>query len=826
MFALAGQVIAGKISGTVSDADGEPLPGANIIIEGTSLGAAADTDGDYFILNVPQGNYDVSASMIGYQKVVKSDVRVLKDLTVKVDFTLKSSALEGEEVVIESYRKPPVQKDLTFKTQSMSNLELRDMPANEMSRVLEKQAGVTRDIQTTPVNSRPVFGQFASTPSDGLHFRGGRSNETLYLFDGIDVRDGIWGDFNMDAMGELSYEYMETLTGTFSPKYGEAMSGVFNISPRDNTVDKTQFYIKSYTDQLGVEETSHNTMSFEAMMTVPIRKNLTLIGSIREYSTDGYINGYIYPNYRNSEGQDKSGNPTEVPMQFRDSQFGFSKLIWKATDNVKLSVGGFKTTTHKGVYNHFFKYNPYGTPRPELSSELGYLKYNQVLSERTFFEVSIARYNRYFDSHVYDSPEKYEVVPQNSTGEFSYSGEDWVYFKSRFYRNEFQFDFTSQVSKMHKIMFGATGDLLQTYYARRNPDGFTALERYDLEPRKYSGYLTDKMEFEEMGLIINAGLRYDHVDPNRKFTESINNPQDSLKWVDPKTFVSPRFGISYPVTDAAAFRFGYGHYYQYPSFYKAYQGLNTEYDQWRVDVTQVSGAIARGDIQEEHTVNYEAGVQAKVSQNISLDVTGFYRKTSNLIGVQVVSDANDRRFPVFDNINFATVKGFEVSLDKRMSNNFSGFINYTYSKTLVSSSVVFEQAQDVARTFPADWDQPHVLNFNLSLRFPHEWGTSLFGGVQSGLPYTYSQFDINGERAPAILNLDLMVYKNFDFFDMNQRVFLQILNVPNRRNVYWVYADSGKPGVDADPATSDDYTRNPTAWGPGRRIQVGISIWN
>ena len=47
----------------------------------------------------------------------------------------------------------------------------------------------------------------------------------------------------------------------------------------------------------------------------------------------------------------------------------------------------------------------------------------------------------------------------------------------------------------------------------------------------------------------------------------------------------------------------------------------------------------------------------------------------------------------------------------------------------------------------------------------------------------------------------------------------------NEKNVWWVYSDSGRAGSDANPATSYDYTNNPAMWGPGRRIQVGVSLW-
>ncbi|MCB0271074.1 MAG: TonB-dependent receptor, partial [Calditrichaeota bacterium] len=290
----------------------------------------------------------------------------------------------------------------------------------------------------------------------------------------------------------------------------------------------------------------------------------------------------------------------------------------------------------------------------------------------------------------------------------------------------------------------------------------------------------------------------------------------------------PRLGLSFPIAERAAFRFGYGHYYQFPDFFKVYQGLNADYERYPRPNPRISvGAIARGDLKEERTVNYEAGVQAKLNEEVSLDVVGFYRKFSNLIGTTLVEDASGLQFESFDNINFATVKGLEISLKKRFSNNFSSFFNYTYSQTLVSSSYLFLRPQTISRTFAADWDQPHIFNANLSFYFPdNKWGFDVSGSLQSGFPYTANNFEPNEERAPYIHQLDLNLYKEFDFAGMNQRLFVRVFNLPNRKNIWWVYADSGKPGVDANPATSDDYTNNPAMWGPGRRIEIGLSIAN
>ncbi|MBC8179906.1 carboxypeptidase-like regulatory domain-containing protein, partial [candidate division KSB1 bacterium] len=90
----------GKIAGVVIDAtNGDPLPGVNIIIKGTTMGAATNIKGRYFILNVPAGVYSLTASMMGYKKVTYSNVRVSVDLTTTIEFKLSSEVLDMDQAV-------------------------------------------------------------------------------------------------------------------------------------------------------------------------------------------------------------------------------------------------------------------------------------------------------------------------------------------------------------------------------------------------------------------------------------------------------------------------------------------------------------------------------------------------------------------------------------------------------------------------------------------------------------------------------------------------------------------------------------------------------
>ena len=103
----------GKIAGKVTDAQTkDAIPSVNVVIVGTSLGGASNIDGEYFILNVAPGTYQLRASAIGYSPIVIGPVSVTADQTTRIQFTLQPQSVEIGEVAVTATR-PIIQKDLT-----------------------------------------------------------------------------------------------------------------------------------------------------------------------------------------------------------------------------------------------------------------------------------------------------------------------------------------------------------------------------------------------------------------------------------------------------------------------------------------------------------------------------------------------------------------------------------------------------------------------------------------------------------------------------------------------------------------------------------------
>ncbi|MEA3432543.1 MAG: carboxypeptidase-like regulatory domain-containing protein, partial [candidate division WOR-3 bacterium] len=136
----------GKITGTITDAEtGEALPGANVIIEGTTMGAATNLEGYYVILNVPPGTYRLRASMMGYVTYTVTEVRVNIDRTTIVHVKMKPTVLPGEEVVVVAER-PIVQKDVAASLRNVTSGQIEALPVTSVTEAIETQPGIASGL--------------------------------------------------------------------------------------------------------------------------------------------------------------------------------------------------------------------------------------------------------------------------------------------------------------------------------------------------------------------------------------------------------------------------------------------------------------------------------------------------------------------------------------------------------------------------------------------------------------------------------------------------------------------------------------------------------
>ncbi|KAB2926012.1 MAG: TonB-dependent receptor [Bacteroidetes bacterium] len=226
--AASAQAQKGKIAGTVrDDRSGDPLPGVNIVVDGTRLGGVSDLDGNYFILNIPPGRYTVSATLLGYAKVTQTGTEVSIDRTTPLDFRLRESTVEFSEVVVVA-QKPKVVKDQTSTSQTIDDTQIRSAPIEGTRGALDLSAG------------------FQKSATGNYTVRGSGSYEVNFQINGVDqvnVSTSSPGSFGSDKannswkydVNPIAVQQMQLITGGFAAEYGNAQAGVVKLVTKEGT---------------------------------------------------------------------------------------------------------------------------------------------------------------------------------------------------------------------------------------------------------------------------------------------------------------------------------------------------------------------------------------------------------------------------------------------------------------------------------------------------------------------------------------------------------------------------------------------------------------
>ncbi len=273
----------GKISGSVVDAEnGDALPGANIIVAKTGSGTAADTEGRYFIINLPPGIYALKASMIGYDNVTVKNVKVSVNRTSLIDIKMTQGVLAGETVVVVADQ-VDIKKDQTSTIKNISSDDIKILPVESIRQIINMQAGI-------------VAGKF----------RGGRDTEVTYLIDGISVDETFSRNSTLVDIEPGSVADLEVITGTFNAEYGKAMSGVVNQITKNGTNEFQASISSNYGNYLtphsdifpGIDIPSLNqNLDYKVQLSGPIIKDkLLFFINYRKQDNNNHLNGYHFFN--------------------------------------------------------------------------------------------------------------------------------------------------------------------------------------------------------------------------------------------------------------------------------------------------------------------------------------------------------------------------------------------------------------------------------------------------------------------------------------------------------------------------------------------------
>jgi outer membrane receptor protein involved in Fe transport len=855
--------ITGKISGRVIDAEtGDPLIGANVIVEGTSLGAAADIDGYYMILSVRPGTHSVRAMMIGYRDVIVQNVKILIDINTAVDFAMTMTTLLGREVVVVA-QEPAVRMDVTSTTFSIGSDQIEQLQIEEFDDLLNLQAGVNEG-----------------------HFRGGRSNEVMYIIDGIPMNDMYSGDASFEIDNDM-IEQVEIISGTFNAEYGQAMSGIINIVTKEgqaNIEGNVSYYMGSYLSNkndiyLNLNKplpTSNQNVKLSLSGPVfGLGNKLTYFLLGRYYKNDGWIYGrqtFLPTDFSDFGDPDNpainaSGDGEFVPMNPELEITLNGKLTYRLSAYDKVSISALYQTKDFREYEHIFKYNPEGNYQRESIDYQYSLQYNHIFSPLTFVTINLSQLYSKYGQFVYPDSKDSSYAPRmnlagtGATG-FSTGGmRMWKHRRSNI-TNVAKIDLTSQITKNQKIVSGLSFKNYQLWlheYALYFDENYELQiapatswynNEYTHKPLELAAYIQDKIEIGEM--IINAGVRYDYFDPDGYILDQYYDTRTAER-IDAKNAsqVSPRLGIAYPISDDGMIHFSYGHFFQIPSFEYLYTNPDFE-----VSLIQIEGdqpprgrfnTMGNAELKPQITVQYEIGFKQALTNDITIELTGYNKDIRDLIGQETRTDVYGGKFWRLINRDYANVKGVTVAFEKleRRSGDIGLSLDYTYQVATGNASDPndewLNQRQDPPiqgqkKRLPLDWDQTHSLNISTTTT-QKGYHIALIGKVGSGNPYTrssarYANRILNGERKPMTMTIDVNITKDIQIGNFTLHPYIKIYNLLDRKNNKDVFPSSGS----ADYAyemnfetyigvrTQEEFYTRPDYYYEPRRIVAGITF--
>ena len=871
----------GKVSGTVTDAEsGSPLIGANVILEGTSFGAATGLDGSFFIINVPPGIYNAKVSMMGYKTQMVELLRVSVNRTSAVNLALTPTVLETGEVVVVQAEKITVKKDQTGSIRNVSSADIEMLPVESTGAVVNMQAGVVQG-----------------------RFRGGRSGEVSYMIDGMQVDNaldrGRGVDLDVDAVADL-----EVITGTFNAEYGRAMSGIVNVVSKEGSNKfhgSVSGYLAGYytpNDDIwyGLESNINRNQDYKFSLDGPIIKDhLTFAINGRYQKNDNYLVGIrrfnvtdlsSYDNYPIQWSSEATGDSALVPMNNNEIWNMSAKLAWKM-QNKKLSVlYVFNDAvyhdygSHAGIDYHQFMYAPDGRRASYPRSHLTTVQWNHMFSQKAFYEAKFSYMNRYDGDYLYEDPldpgyvSDIYLANQNLTG-FYTGGQDKNHYIALSKRYDGKVDLTWQVNKNHAIKTGVLytqhsfdqknyqilnryrNTAFETTYYKPEilPDSTIYSDVYMKEPVEAAFYIQDKMEFEEM--VINLGVRYEYFDPATMYPTQLRNPGNLLQFddqdrmstypdADVKVNISPRFGLSYQLGESALLRFSYGHFLQFPPFNRMYQN-----NSYVLGTTSYQTIIGYPQVDPEKTVNYELGYWQKLTSNMDCEVALFYKDIYDLSTVNMYNTYNNVWYGVYGNKDYGNVRGLEVKYNLYWNQIVVG-ANYTLQYTRGNAdnpSLTFTRAgnnQDPIPTLiPLGWDQRHTANLTVGYN-TKGYGLTATAYYGSGGVYTWAAIPENrlsrvnlypnNAYKPNTLQIDLRGhYELMEIQGIKVRATLQVYNLLDKLNEFGVNQFTGRANQTiirpeqilnhkADWVTYEERIFNQSAYSAPRQIKVGLEM--
>lgn len=910
----------GNITGIVTDAaTNEPLPGVNVIIKGTYHGAATDINGEFRIKGINPGKYNLDVSLIGYRTFQYTGIEIEANKTKQLDVKLEETVLTLDQDVVVIGDKPLLDPEETQSKKTVSREEIDALIVENIGNIVTQQTGVvTADNEVNIRGGRSYENAFLL---DGVSVQDPLSGTGFGLqlsASAIEEVEVITGGFNAE-FGQATSGVVNVRTREGSEKYSGSIT-----YKRDNLGDKSSDYVFN-TDILEANLSGPEPITSLMLpaLGLNIPGSVTFFGNFYGGISDGITQGYykstadqLYSStFRGSRFAPRAENNWFALLKFTYLYSPTLKFNYSFNQSVNINqnsqslqsnleyvepspgyqytfqnlLDNANTFTHNNIYHNFglthtlnpktyyeFKFNYFFTNLRGDANGLYWDAYNQPLDIVNF---PVSYFNLNGDTikvipgdGFWDVGNQY-TYHDHFLEEFSFRGDITSFFDEM---NKFKAGFNMQFQEMQVV------DIFQPWVGDLGLNN----DIYQVYPALGSFYAQDNINFG--GMILNFGLRLDYWFPGKYVDDAVadsnvitipdgirdNYYEDTYGWFNDRRFkarISPRLGISHPVSDFQTLFFSYGHFSKWPKPQFVYAKINPTSAQSSFQ------KFGNPNLDPETTVSYELGLKTQFTPDDVLTITAYYKDIFDYVSTRSVRITSARlsseNFITYVNADYARSRGLEVEFKKRIGKWFNGSASLAYSIATGKSSSA-EEGVLVARGDLNEsikdgympWDRP--FTGSLSANFYVERGsfgtlegiiddwsfyTRLF--YQSGRRYTPAVFTgsvntdgrkeyeyLTDERNTAIgddwFYIDANFEKYFAINELNFSVFVEVNNLLDTKNSTIINPVTGRayeygddiPSNWNDPRYPDvqapirPYPLNPARYLTKRNIKLGVSF--
>lgn len=733
----------GTLTGVIKDDEtGDPIPFANVLIQGTEVGASTNVDGEFTINNAPLGFGRVRVSSVGFETAISDDFFIRKDKDAYVELRLRPSTGELGEVVIESP---------SFERNPESPNSVLTLGVEE----IERNPGANRDVSRV-INSLPGV---TSTPAfrNDILIRGGAPNENVFYVDGIETP--VINHFQTQGssggpVGILNANLLQKVTlytGAFPANRGNMLSSVLEIEQKEGNRDKMNLRANVGATEVG----------------------LALDGPIGEKTTYNISARQSYLQFLFSA----LGLPF-LPT-FNDAQY---KIKHRFNENHEITFVGLgaldRFRLNESVNDRLDPNDPSDADQFERNQFiLGNLPINEQwnytvgalykhVGERSFQTVALSR--NMLNNSAFKFRNNDDSDPANKIFDFN----------SVEAENKIRIENTGRI-KGYRINAGINLQNARYTISEFNqiPTRFGLIER-DFESaltlNSYGVFGQVSKSYLDARLDLSFGFRIDGADYNSVMRNGFNQ-------------FSPRFSANYALTDRCDLNMNVGRYYQLPPY-------------TALGFRNAAGVLENRDrltyIESDQVVT---GVSFRPDSKTKISVEGFYKHYRDYPFSldDRVSLANlGADFGVVGNSPVKSqtrgrAYGGEFFAQRRARKGFFGILSYTYVRS------EFEDAR--GDFVPSSWDARHILSLTAGKKFKRNWELGVKWRYVGGLPFTpidveasaiRENWDASGQgiqdfsrlnslRLGSFQQLDIRVDKTWFFDKWSINVYLDIQNFYN-----------------------------------------------